>query len=307
MICNGCMTGVDSVVAHGATYDGKGNYMNAYIKIPTGGTATTKNIKFALTAGYTGTLTIKIGGYKDNPTVTLQPLTAGVLGSAITPTSGTVGGVATTENNFNAITWPLSTAGGTYVLTVTEKSGYISQIDMTTSTSATFNVTYNGNDNTGGTVPTDATNYASGATVTAAANSGTLVKTNYTGAGWNTANNGTGTNYVPGSGTFKITANTTLYAHWTQLITLAPGTQGTGTNNAAVSLERLCTARICCTHRIGLCPPRLLHRAFRRHEGAERGRFVRSNGYRRLCDLRKMEQHGCRLRHSMRNGKHRVC
>ena len=235
MICNGCMTGVDSVVAHGATYDGKGNYMNAYIKIPTGGTATTKNIKFALTEGYTGTLTIKIGGYKDNPTVTLQPLTAGVLGSAITPTSGTVGGVATTENNFNAIEWPLATAGGTYVLTVTSKTGYISQIDMTTSTSATFNVTYNGNDNTGGTVPTDATNYASGATVTAAANSGSLVKTNYTGAGWNTANNGTGTNYVPGSGTFKITANTTLYAHWTQLITLAPGTQGTGTNNAAVS------------------------------------------------------------------------
>ena len=235
MICNGCKAGVDSVVAYGATYDGKGNHMNAYIKLPTGGDATTKNIKFALTAGYTGTLTMKIGGYENNPTVTLQPLTAGVLGSAITPTSGTVGGVATTEDNFNAIEWPLATAGGTYVLTVTSKTGYISQIDMTTSTSATFNVTYNGNDNTGGTVPTDATNYDSDATVTVAANSGSLVKTNYTGAGWNTANNGTGTNYVPGSGTFTITANTTLYAHWTQLITLAPGAQGTGTNNAAVS------------------------------------------------------------------------
>ena len=236
MICNGCKAGVDSVVAHGATYDGKGNHMNAYIKLPTGGNATTKNIKFALTAGYTGTLKMKIGGYENNPTVTLQPLntSTGVLGDAISY-SGTVSGVATTENNFGEITWNLTTPGGTYVLTVTTKTGYISQIDMTTSTSATFNVTYNGNDNTGGTVPTDATNYASGATVTAAANSGTLVKTNYTGAGWNTANNGTGTNYVPGTGTFKITANTTLYAHWTQLITLAPGTQGTGTNNAAVS------------------------------------------------------------------------
>ena len=235
-ICNACMTGVDSVVAHGATYDGKGNHMNAYIKLPTGGDATTKNIKFALTAGYTGTLKIKIGGYENNPTVTLQPLntSTGVLGDAISY-SGTVSGVATTEDNFGEITWNLTTPGGTYVLTVTSKTGYISQIDMTTSTSTTFNVTYNGNDNTGGTVPTDATNYASGATVTAAANSGGLVKTNYTGAGWNTANNGTGTNYVPGTGTFSITANTTLYAHWTQLITLAPGAQGTGTNNAAVS------------------------------------------------------------------------
>ena len=236
MICNGCKAGVDSVVAHGATYDGKGNHMNAYIKLPTGGDATTKNIKFALTAGYTGTLTMKIGGYENNPTVTLQPLVAGVLGDAIAYT-GTVSGVATTENNFGEITWNLTTAGGTYVLTVTSKTGYISQIDMTTSTSATFNVTYNGNGNTGGTVPTDVTDYTPDATVTVAANTGDgkLVKENYTGAGWNTANNGTGTNYVPGSGTFTITANTTLYAHWTQLITLAPGTHGTGTNNAAVS------------------------------------------------------------------------
>ena len=236
MICNGCKAGVDSVVAHGATYDGKGNHMNAYIKLPTGGDATTKNIKFALTAGYTGTLTMKIGGYENNPTVTLQPLVAGVLGDAIAYT-GTVSGVATTENNFGEITWNLTTAGGTYVLTVTSKTGYISQIDMTTTaTAASFSVTYDGNGKTGGTVPSTA-NYDAGTTVTVAANTGDgkLVKENYTGAGWNTANNGTGTNYVPGSGTFTINANTTLYAHWTQLITLAPGTRGTGTNNAAVS------------------------------------------------------------------------
>ena len=233
MICNGCKAGVDSVVAHGATYDGKGNHMNAYIKLPTGGDATTKNIKFALTAGYTGTLTMKIGGYENNPTVTLQPLVAGVLGDAIAYT-GTVGGVATTENNFNEITWNLSTAGGTYVLTVTSKTGYISQIDMTTATTAKFNVTYNGNGSTGGTVPTDATNYSANASVTVQAQ-GTMVKTNYTFGGWNTANNGTGTNYVAGSGTFNITGATTLYAHWTQTINLAPGAQGTGSLGATVS------------------------------------------------------------------------
>lgn len=234
-ICNACMTGVDSVVAHGATYDGKGNWVNAYIKIPKEGTATTNNIKFALSAGYTGTLTIKIGKYKDDSTVPTASLKLNGEGDAITPTSGSVGGVATTENNLSTVEWPLNTAGGTYILTVASSNAYISQIDMTTTpTAASFSVTYNGNGNTGGSVPTT-TNHEASTTVTAAANSGSLVKTNYTGAGWNTANNGTGTNYVPGSGTFTITANMTLYAHWTQLITLAPGTQGTGTNNAAVS------------------------------------------------------------------------
>ena len=233
MICNECKAGVDSVVAHGATYDGKGNHMNAYIKLPTGGDATTKNIKFALTAGYTGTLTMKIGGYESNPTVTLQPLVAGVLGDAISY-SGTVRGVATTENNFGEITWNLSTAGGTYVLTVTSKTGYISQIDMTTATTARFNVSYDGNGSTSGSVPEDDNDYAVDASVTVQAQ-GTMEKANYTFGGWNTANNGTGTNYVAGSGTFSIKGATTLYAHWTQTINLAPGAKGTGSLGATVS------------------------------------------------------------------------
>lgn len=235
MICNGCISGVDSVVAHGATYDGKGNHMNAYIKLPTGGDATTKNIKFALAEGYTGTLTMKIGGYANNPTVTLQPLntSTGELGDAILY-SGTVSGVATTEDNFGEITWNLSNAGGTYILTVSSANAYISQIDMTTETSAKFKVTYDGNGKTGGTVPTDETNYSANASVTVQSQ-GTMVKDNYTFGGWNIANNGTGTNYVAGSGTFSIKGATTLYAHWTQSITLAPGAQGSGTNGATVS------------------------------------------------------------------------
>lgn len=79
-----------------------------------------------------------------------------------------------------------------------------------------FSVTYNGNSNTSGTVPTDATSYASGATVTVKTNSGTLVRTGYTFAGWNTLANGSGTDYAAsGSATFSISANTTLYAKWT--------------------------------------------------------------------------------------------
>lgn len=74
-------------------------------------------------------------------------------------------------------------------------------------------VTYNGNDNTGGTVPTDSTPYASGALVTVLGNTGSLVKTGYTFDGWNTKADGTGTAYAAGA-QFTITADTTFYAKW---------------------------------------------------------------------------------------------
>ena len=77
----------------------------------------------------------------------------------------------------------------------------------------TYTVTYNGNTNTGGTAPVDASSpYSYLATVTTKP-AGTLVKTGATFAGWNTLANGTGTYYGVG-GTFSIAANTTLYAVW---------------------------------------------------------------------------------------------
>ena len=83
-----------------------------------------------------------------------------------------------------------------------------------TGTGGTYTVTYNGNTNTSGAVPTDGTSYPSGATVTVLGNNGNLAKTGNTFAGWNTAANGSGASYNAGS-TFTIYANTTLYAQWT--------------------------------------------------------------------------------------------
>ena len=80
--------------------------------------------------------------------------------------------------------------------------------------SSSFTVTYDGNEKTSGSVPTDATAYNSGATVTVKGNTGNLARTGYSFGGWNTKANGSGTNYTAGSGTFTITANTTLYAKW---------------------------------------------------------------------------------------------
>jgi uncharacterized repeat protein (TIGR02543 family) len=80
---------------------------------------------------------------------------------------------------------------------------------------STYVVAYNGNGSTSGTVPSDANNpYSAGATVTVLGNIGGLAKSGHTFAGWNTAANGNGTSYNPGS-TFAINANTTLYAQWT--------------------------------------------------------------------------------------------
>ncbi|HEX2957591.1 MAG TPA: InlB B-repeat-containing protein, partial [Chitinispirillaceae bacterium] len=48
----------------------------------------------------------------------------------------------------------------------------------------TFTVTYNGNTNTSGAVPTDPGKYKTGATVTVKSNSGNLVKAGFTFVGW---------------------------------------------------------------------------------------------------------------------------
>lgn len=93
-----------------------------------------------------------------------------------------------------------------------------------------YRVTYNGNGNTGGTVPVDAATYANGATVTVKANTGTLVKTGFTFAGWNTAADGSGTTYpATGSATFLMGgANVTLFAKWTAVPTYSVTYNGNG-------------------------------------------------------------------------------
>ena len=82
-------------------------------------------------------------------------------------------------------------------------------------TSTKYKVTYNGNGATSGTAPVDSKEYAYNAEVTVCGNTGSLVKTNYSFAGWNTQADGKGTTYATGN-TFNITKNTTLYAQWTK-------------------------------------------------------------------------------------------
>ena len=121
---------------------------------------------------------------------------------------------------------------------------YINKLEVTyTKAASTFTVTYNGNENTSGSVPTDEAAYNSGATVTVKENTGSLAKTGWTFAGWNTEADGSGTTYTAGTGTFTITANTTLYAKWTPIVytvtwkvnntTYTTGTPSTSVNHGS--------------------------------------------------------------------------
>ena len=79
-----------------------------------------------------------------------------------------------------------------------------------------YAVTYDDNGSTGGTVPTDPLVYETGSTVTALGNTGSLVRTGdgYTFVGWNTADNGSGTDYAPASTFAMGSVNLTLFAKW---------------------------------------------------------------------------------------------
>jgi uncharacterized repeat protein (TIGR02543 family) len=77
-----------------------------------------------------------------------------------------------------------------------------------------FLVTYNANGSTAGSVPIDDTSYASGASVTVLGNTGSVVKTGHGFAGWNTAADGSATDYADGASFTMAEANVTIYAKW---------------------------------------------------------------------------------------------
>lgn len=96
---------------------------------------------------------------------------------------------------------------------------------LTVSTEFKPTVTYDGNDNTGGTAPLDPNSpYEIGVQVTVLGNSGNLVRDGFIFNGWNTAADGSGTSYAVGA-TFAMPAeNVVLYAQWTPSVKAMPWT-----------------------------------------------------------------------------------
>lgn len=77
-----------------------------------------------------------------------------------------------------------------------------------------FSVTYDGNGADSGAVPVEANKYQRGSVIAVLPNSGVLARTGYTFSGWNTAADGSGSSYAPGSMLSIKSANVTLYARW---------------------------------------------------------------------------------------------
>jgi len=111
----------------------------------------------------------------------------------------------------------LSSEGiGTITLNEDKLLNRLSQLsaDITVISRSTYDVSYNDNGATSGTVPVDSGNYEQGDTVEINGNTGSLVKTGYLFTGWNTKADGTGVDYGGGD-TFSIgSSNIVLYAKW---------------------------------------------------------------------------------------------
>ena len=96
-------------------------------------------------------------------------------------------------------------------------------------------VKYDGNDKTSGTVPSDDADNLYDAYITLSSN--TLSKNGYTHTGWNTAVDGSGIHYDKGASFQVKEATQTLYAEWTQTVTLNANTSngGSGSNGSATA------------------------------------------------------------------------
>ena len=94
-------------------------------------------------------------------------------------------------------------------------TGRVRAVRAFRSANPTYLVNYNANGATEGTVPYDSYHYEPGETVTVLDNTGNLVKTGWTFAGWNTAADGTGTDQAVPSDFDMGSSDVTLYAKWT--------------------------------------------------------------------------------------------
>ncbi|MCX6805923.1 MAG: InlB B-repeat-containing protein, partial [Patescibacteria group bacterium] len=108
-----------------------------------------------------------------------------------------------------------------YATSATALQPVYATVNLYASWNLVLSLTYNANSGTGS-VPATVTNLSVGATPTVSVQ-GSLTRTGYIFAGWNTAANGTGTAYAAsGSVTLApMSANVTLYAQWQALLTLS--------------------------------------------------------------------------------------
>jgi hypothetical protein len=150
------------------------------------------------------------GGYVGAINLICQPFPGG--GTAVTVGTDTSSGSGSNPGSSTCV-------AGSFMTGANARSG--AGLDSVGATCSSFSgytyvITYSGNGHTSGNPP--GTQSGSGS-VTLSSNTGTLVKTGAYFNGWNTAADGTGTQYAVGA-SYTLSANVTLYAKWI-VITLA--------------------------------------------------------------------------------------
>ncbi len=154
---------------------------------------------------------------------------------------GNTGNLVKAGYSFSGWNWLPDGSGTTYTQAQTFTMGSANVILYARWTAnPTYTVTYNGNGNTGGSVPVDSTDYEQGQIVTVLGNTGNLVKAGNSFAGWNTQANGSGATYTQAQTFAMGTANVTLYANWTANPTYTVTYNGNGsTGGSAVWAQPL--------------------------------------------------------------------
>ena len=103
--------------------------------------------------------------------------------------------------------------------------------------SSSYIVTYSANGANAGSVPSDSSNYEQGQVVTVLGNTGSLVRTGYNFAGWNSAADGNGVAYAAAT-TFSMgSADVTLYAIWTTNPVYSVIYNGNGNTGGTVPID----------------------------------------------------------------------
>jgi len=213
----------------------------------TAGTSTPLTQNALTRAGYNfgGWNTLSSGGgapYSDMQNVSIvSPLNLYAQWTAITNNAITYDGQgATTPASGGSTTYTTATAIATIPTSAPVRSGYefvgwftastggirVTNGSYTPSTpfgaitlyaqwtGLRYQLTFNGNNSTSGSAPASQSYVTGGSALTLPGNSGTLVRTGYTYAGWATAANGTGTTYTAAQTGVTLLADTILYANW---------------------------------------------------------------------------------------------
>jgi uncharacterized repeat protein (TIGR02543 family) len=156
--------------------------------------------------------------FGDSAFTLTAPTVANSMAGAFTYASGTVGTATISGATLTIVSAGTSVVTATF--TPTDNTNYnTATISMTLTVSRLYSFSYDGNQSDGGSTPAATSSIAADTTVTVASNLSGFTRTGFTFVAWNTAADGSGTQYVA-SNTFTMpSADRTLYAQWTRIKT----------------------------------------------------------------------------------------